>query len=164
MSRQRFAEQQPECRRHSGAESETYDIYINGDNTVEIEYTASNGQVYTQTPSGPVDTITADTGSGNDIIRIHNLAPNTVKVNFTGVGNSVLYNPNATTGPNGQKVNYAKDANGNFVMDANGNPEIPGQQRQLVPPVPRRALAAGRRQRLFHLRRRIRDPQRRRRQ
>ena len=44
------------------AESETYDIYINGDNTVRIEYVASNGQTYTQTPSGPVDTITADTG------------------------------------------------------------------------------------------------------
>ena len=77
------------------AESETYDIYINGDNTVRIEYVASDGKTYTQTPSGPVDTITADTGSGNDIIRVHNDPnhPNTVKVNFTASGTSVLLQP-----------------------------------------------------------------------
>lgn len=114
------------------AESETYDIYINGDNTVRIEYVASDGKTYTQTPSGPVDTITADTGSGNDIIRVHNLAPNTVKVNFTASGTSVLYNPNATTGPNGQKVDYAKDANGNYLKDANGNLEYRDGNGNLV--------------------------------
>ncbi|MBC9882178.1 LEPR-XLL domain-containing protein, partial [Bradyrhizobium sp. INPA01-394B] len=115
------------------AESETYDIYINGDNTVRIEYVASDGKTYTQTPSGPVDTITADTGAGNDIIRVHNLAPNSVKVNFTASGTSVLYDPNATTGPNGQKLTYAKDANGNLIKDANGNPELLDSNGNVVP-------------------------------
>ena len=123
------------------AESETYDIYINGDNTVRIEYVASNGQTYTQTPSGPVDTITADTGAGNDVIRIHNLAPNTVKVNFTASGDSVLSNPNATTGPNGQKVEYAKDANGNFLKDANGNLQYRDSNGNLVSIPPTGTLA-----------------------
>jgi Ca2+-binding RTX toxin-like protein len=124
------------------AESETYDIYINGDNTVRIEYVASDGKTYTQTPSGPVDTITADTGSGNDIIRVHNLAPNTVKVNFTASGTSVLYDPNATTGPNGQKLTYAKDANGNLIKDANGNPELLDANGNVVPPGPAGPLTA----------------------
>ena len=118
------------------AESETYDIYINGDNTVKIEYTASNGQVFDQTPSGPVDTIVADTGSGNDVINIHNLAPNTVKVNFTASGNSVYYNPNAMVGPNGQKVQYATDASGNYLKDANGNLELIDSNGNIVPAGP----------------------------
>jgi Ca2+-binding RTX toxin-like protein len=88
--------------------SDVYDITIDSGDKVTL-----NAYGATQTFSGAVKYIVANTGSGNDVIHVHNNAPNDVQVKFVGSGSSsTLFN----TG-NGDQ---AGRIGGNDVFDAAG--------------------------------------------
>src|SRR5262249_27721873 len=87
--------------------SETYDITIDANNMVTLHAYGA-----TQTFSGPVKYIVANTGSGNDTIHILNNSPNDVRVNFVGAGSSSILK---NTGPN----QYAR-IGGNDIFEAAG--------------------------------------------
>ncbi len=82
----------------AAASATTYSIDVDGNNRVVIHYhNPKTGLDETQTPSGPVRLIKAQTGSGDNTININNTAPNTVQVDFEGASGGKVYNPGATS-------------------------------------------------------------------
>ena len=101
-------------------DSATYVIDVGSDNHVTIHwYNPATKAWESQSPSGPVSLIVADTGDGNNSILINNNGSNDVQTHFSGTG-GVYYDPTKLS------VQDASGTNSVTYPDAGGT--APGPQ------------------------------------
>ena len=125
----------------AAADSANYTIDIASDDHVVINYVNSKGDLETQTPTGPVSVIDANTGDGNDTLLINNDGPDATLVDFSGSGAGAYDNTSASaTSSNavagapigGNDVFYSADGSATLTGGAGNNKLIGGPSADLI--------------------------------